>query len=179
MRRGTFMILMIMAGLTFGGCKSTAQNAGRNIVEGAFDGARSTVDKWWKEREPEFLAKAEEANRKAEAAALAKVEEKIGPAAAKAVEANLPVVRAFVEPLIDKGLDRGEELIMSKVEAKAAEIRAKQESGQPLDTLDYFWLFLAASGLGAGGVTTAKAMIRKLLGLKIPVERIDNGNGTA
>ena len=61
-------------------------------------------------------------------------------------------------------------LFRSLIEAKVQAAQAKRDTGSPLNTMDWFWLAVGASGLGAGGVATGKAALRKLLGLRVKID---------
>lgn len=70
-------------------------------------------------------------------------------------------------------IDQGAAALDAKIAAKVAEVQGKQERGEPLSKEDWFWLVLAGSGLASAGVSGAKGVLRRALGLKVPVERLE------
>lgn len=73
----------------------------------------------------------------------------------------------------EKLIDQGGAALDAKIAEKVAVAQGKQERGEPLSKEDWLWLIIAGSGIAGVGVSGAKGALRKILGLKIPVERIE------
>lgn len=123
------------------------QTAGRDAAIGAFDAGKARLEAWYQDKKPVLLAEAKDIA--GQLADKAKVE-----AQAYAVE-KLDTVAAKAQASIDTSV---------------AAAKAKQDSGAPLSGLDWFWLAVGASGIGAGGVASAKAMLRALFDSKVAID---------
>ena len=135
------------------GC-SVARTAGKEAAQGAWDFAQAELSKRVDALSARADALAGETNAKIEAA----------------TPSLILRTRDALTPQINSAIDAGAEKLQAGFDAKLAEIKAKRDSGQPLTPLEWFYLALGASGLGAGGIKMGNALLRKVLGTTMPVD---------
>lgn len=139
------------------GCMGTAREAGRQAAAGAFEVAQAELSKRLDAVQVRIDAEAAKANAALEAKA----------------PAIILAVRDSLTPQIDAAIQKGGDSLQATLDARIMAAEAKRKGGEPLSPMEWFYIALGASGLGAGGVATGKAALRRILGLKIPVERQD------
>jgi len=161
------------------GCTSTFQRGGREAAAGAFEEFEKRLDAKWDDLRPKIAAEAGKVAGEIVLATAGKIEVSMGKTEGRLDGLGALVAgeaKAAVGELVDRKIDA----LGDRLERKSEEERARLEkliADGKATPMDWFMYLVYASGIGAAGVGTLKALGRKAFGLKIPVERIENGNG--
>lgn len=154
MRFARFILLTVL----LSGCSAQMKEAGRQAALGAFEAAQGQINQRIADVQARVDAEATRAN--------------------AALEARTPAiilaVRDSLTPQIDAAIQKGGDSLQATLDARIMAAESKRKGGEPLSPLEWFYIALGASGLGAGGVATGKAALRRLLGLKVPIDLPDH-----
>lgn len=153
------------------GCTSTFREGGREAAAGAF----AEADAWWERKRPEIAAEAAKLGADAVLRLTDTVKSHISAETGKTdakFDGLKDSVKAELKAFAVETGDRLESRINVKLEDQQRRLEEKIARGEATPQ-DYLLYMLLASGLASAGVATGKGIIRKALGLKIPVERIE------